>query len=125
MWVFVTTQPLSRVKMCVFIPSSAASTQSADDELYKVLHAGAGRSGRCCVHRRGGGVGPGGAGAAEGHQGVLHEGAGPRGGHGTLAGEPRHELGLQRLHLQDHILQEEAASDPRSVFETSGGVNTK
>lgn len=90
--------------------------------LYKVFHPGAGRAERCSVHQRGGGVGPGGAGTLAGYQSALHEGAGKRGGHSTLAGEQRDELRLQRLHLQDHLLQEEAASDSRSVAKAAHDV---
>lgn len=89
--------------------------QSHASGLYKVFHPGAGRAKRCSVHQRGGGVGSGGAGTLAGYQSALNEGAGKRGGHSTLAGEQRDELRLQRLYLQDHLLQEEAASDSRSV----------
>lgn len=63
-------------------------------ELHKVLHPRAGWSGWCGVHWRGGGVWPGGPGAAQGHQSTLHEGAGTRSSHSTLAGKPWHELRL-------------------------------
>lgn len=97
-------------------------SQSHASGLYKVFHPGAGRAKRCSVHQRGGGVGPGGAGTLAGYQSALHEGAGKRGGHSTLAGEQRDELRLQRLHLQDHLLQEEAASDSRSVAKAAHDV---
>lgn len=97
--------------MCVCCPHSDAPG------LCQVFHPGVGWTQRCSIHQRGGGVWPGGAGTPQGHQSELHEGAGTRGGHGTLAGEQRDELRLQRLHLQDHVLQEEATSDSRSVVE--------
>lgn len=84
-------------------------------ELHKIFHGGAGGSHRCSFHQRRGGVWPCGVGAPKGHQSVLHEGAGKRGGHCPLAGGPRDEFSVQRLHLQDHILQEGTASHPRSV----------
>lgn len=85
-------------------------------ELHKVFHGGAGWSHRSSFYGRGGGVRRCGAGAAKGYQSKFHEGAGKRGGNGSLAGGPRDEFCLQRLHLQDHVLQEGTASCTRSVW---------
>lgn len=69
-------------------------SQRDDTELHKVFYAGVGWSDRCSIHQGGGGVWPGGAGPPKGYQGAHHEGAGQRGGHSTLAGEPRDERRL-------------------------------
>lgn len=82
-------------KQCVHVMccSSVLACRNGT-ELHKVLHPRAGWSGWCGVHWRGGGVWPGGPGAAQEHQSTLHEGAGTRSSHSTLAGKPWHELCL-------------------------------
>lgn len=70
-----------------------------ETELHRVFHGGAGWFHRSSFHWRGGGVRPCGAGTAKGHEGDFHEGAGKRGGSGSLAGGPRDEFCLQRLQV--------------------------
>lgn len=90
---------------------------SNGSEEHPALCCGAGRPRRRGVQQRGDCEWEGGAGAAQaaGHQ--SSEGAGQRGRYCTLAGAQRcrGERRLQRLHVQDLVLQEETASDPRCV----------